>query len=287
MEELVTMINDYISTDLLANVFRAILLVIGGFVIGRIASRFLVRVAKANLDLDPHRLMIIERGTYYTITALFLTAALIQLGFDLTVLVGTAGILTVALAFASQTSMSNLISGLFLIAENPFQVGDLLQVDTTVGVVLEIDLLSVKLRKFDNTFVRIPNEMLIKSEIATLTKYPIRRVDLSIAVAYEEDISRVREILMDLADENPLSLEEPAPLFIFRGFGDSALEIQFSPWALGENFLALKNSLLEEIKIAFDEAGIEIPFPHRSLYVGSTTDPFPVHVVASQTTAES
>ncbi|MFN2253958.1 MAG: mechanosensitive ion channel family protein, partial [Candidatus Promineifilaceae bacterium] len=255
MEEMLTYIDQFIRSEQVINIFRAILIAIAGFVIARIISRFLARAMKGKLDV--HRQMLLQRGSYYIIVAIFLTTALVQLGFDLGILVGTAGILTVALAFASQTSMSNLISGLFLIAENPFQVGDLLQVGTTVGEVLEIDLLSVKLRKFDNTFVRLPNETLIKSEIATLTKYPIRRVDLTLHVAYKEDISRVRDILIDLASKNPLSLEEPEPLFIFRGFGESALEIQFSPWALGENFLALKNSIQEEIKLAFDEAGIE------------------------------
>jgi len=169
-----------------------------------------------------------------------------------------------------------------LIAENPFEVGDILQIGTTVGEVLEIDLLSVNLRKFDNTFVRLPNEMLIKSEFWTLTKFPIRRLDLKVGIAYKEDIGRVRDILIEVADKNPLSLVEPRPLFIFTGFGDSALEIQFSPWVLSENYLLLKNSIQEEIKQAFDEAGIEIPFPHRSLYAGSITDPFPVQVVGSQ-----
>jgi small-conductance mechanosensitive channel len=280
MEEMLTYIDQFIRSEQVINIFRAILIAIAGFVIARIISRFLARAMKGKLDV--HRQMLLQRGSYYIIVAIFLTTALVQLGFDLGILVGTAGILTVALAFASQTSMSNLISGLFLIAENPFQVGDLLQVGTTVGEVLEIDLLSVKLRKFDNTFVRLPNETLIKSEIATLTKYPIRRVDLTLHVAYKEDISRVRDILIDLASKNPLSLEEPEPLFIFRGFGESALEIQFSPWALGENFLALKNSIQEEIKLAFDEAGIEIPFPHRTIYTGSMTDPLPVQVVASK-----
>jgi small-conductance mechanosensitive channel len=280
MEEMLTYIDQFIRSEQVINIFRAILIAIAGFVIARIISRFFARAMKGKLDV--HRQMLLQRGSYYIIVAIFLTTALVQLGFDLGILVGTAGILTVALAFASQTSMSNLISGLFLIAENPFQVGDLLQVGTTVGEVLEIDLLSVKLRKFDNTFVRLPNETLIKSEIATLTKYPIRRVDLTLHVAYKEDISRVRDILIDLASKNPLSLEEPEPLFIFRGFGESALEIQFSPWALGENFLALKNSIQEEIKLAFDEAGIEIPFPHRTIYTGSMTDPLPVQVVGSQ-----
>lgn len=285
MEDLVTTITDFIQTQQFLNVLRAILIVIGGFVIARLISSFLVRATRATLD--PHRLMILKRGSYYGILALFLIAALIQLGFDLGILLGTAGILTVALAFASQTSMSNFISGLFLIAENPFQVGDLLQIGTTVGEVLEIDLLSVKLRKFDNTFVRLPNELLIKSEFWTLTKFPIRRLDLDIGVAYKEDIGHVRDILVEVADKNPLSLEEPRPLFIFRGFGDSALEIQFSVWVLKDNFLLLRNSIQEEIKQAFDAAGIEIPFPHRTLYKGSITDPFPVQVVTPEIQKES
>lgn len=285
MEDLITTMTDFIQTQQFLNVIRAILIVIGGFVIARLISSFLVRATKATLD--PHRLMILRRGSFYGVLVLFLIVALDQLGFDLSILLGTAGILTVALAFASQTSMSNFISGLFLIAETPFQVGDLLQMGTTVGEVLEIDVLSVKLRKFDNTFVRLPNELLIKSEFWTLTKFPIRRLDLDIGVAYKEDIGRVRDILVEVADKNPLSLEEPRPLFIFQGFGDSALKIQFSVWVLKDNYLLLKNSIQEEIKQAFDSAGIEIPFPHRTLYKGSITDPFPVQVVNPEIQKES
>jgi small-conductance mechanosensitive channel len=276
MEDLITTISDFVQSQQLLNVVRAILIVVGGFISARLVSSLLVRSTKA--ALDAHQLMILKRGSYYAILALFLTAALMQLGFDLGILLGTAGILTVALAFASQTSMSNLISGLFLIAERPFEVGDLVQIGTTVGEVLEIDLLSVKLRKFDNTYVRLPNEMLIKSEFWTLTKFPIRRLDLQIGVAYKENIGRVRDILVEVSDNNPLSLEEPKPLFIFKGFGDSALEIQYSVWVLKDNYLPLKNSIQEEIKYAFDAAAIEIPFPHISIYTGSETDPFPVQV---------
>jgi small-conductance mechanosensitive channel len=166
-----------------------------------------------------------------------------------------------------------------LIADNPFQVGDILQVGSTVGVVLEIGLLSVNLRKFDNTLVRLPNEFLIKTEFWNLTKFPIRRLDLKISLAYKEDIEQVRDILIDIADKNALGLEEPRPLFIFQGFGESSLEIQFSVWVIKENYLSLKNSLPAEIKQAFDAADIEIPFPHRSLYAGSVTEPFPVKLV--------
>jgi small-conductance mechanosensitive channel len=85
-----------------------------------------------------------------------------------------------------------------------------------------------------------------------------------------------------VADKNPLSLEEPPPLYIFQGYGDSALTFQFSVWAKRENFLALKNSMYLEIKSAFDEHGVEIPFPHRTLYTGDVTAPFPVKIVGGK-----
>src|SRR5690606_3033117 len=129
------------------------------------------------------------------------------LGFSLSVLLGAAGVLSVALGFASQTSASNLISGLFLIGEQPFQLGDTIKVGNTTGEVLSIDLLSVKLRTFDNLYVRIPNESLIKSEMTNLTRFPIRRFDLLIGVAYKENISQVRQIMQNVADNNPLCMD--------------------------------------------------------------------------------
>lgn len=265
MDELLNVLDGLVQAQQLLDIGRAIIIVIAGFIIARVVSSFLARLTRSTLDA--HRLMLLRRGSYYAVLALFLITALTQLGFDLSVLLGTAGIVTVALAFASQTSMSNFISGLFLIAENPFEVGDLIQMGSTVGEVLEIDVLSVKLRKFDNTFVRLPNELLIKSEFSTLTKFPIRRIDLPLSVAYKEDFGRVSDVLIDIADRNPLCMEEPRPLVIFQGFGDSAQQLQFSVWAMSANYLDVKNGLAKEIKRAFDAAGIEIPFPQRTVHL--------------------
>lgn len=273
---------DLFNIERLASLFRAVLLIIAGIVLARVISGALVRAFRKSLD--NHRSMLLRRGSYYLILTLFLATALFELGFNLSVLLGTAGILTVAIGFASQTSMSNLISGLFLVGERPFLVGDIIQIGTTVGQVLSIDLLSVKLRKFDNTFVRIPNELIIESEVMTLTKFPIRRIDLQLGVAYKEDIDRVREILFEVAERDPLVLEEPQPLYIFRGFGDSSLNIQFSIWVQRDNFLEVRNRIQEEIKRVFDAAGVEIPFPHRTLYTGAVTDPFPVQIVEGDDT---
>ena len=264
MDTLLEAVQAFFQTQQLLDVLRALLLVVAGFVIGKAVSRFLAKMTSG--ALDRHSRLLLERFSFYAIVVLFVLTAMVQLGFDLGLLLGTAGIVTVALAFAAQTSMSNFISGLFLIAERPFAVGDVIQVGQTAGEVLEIDVLSVKLRKFDNTFVRLPNELLIKSELTTLTKYPIRRVDLAVSVSYDEDLARVREVLVETADANPRCLEEPRPLVIFQGFGDSAQELQFSVWAQSDNFLTVRNDLALEIKRAFDAAGITMPFPQRTLH---------------------
>ena len=124
--------------------------------------------------------------------------------------------------------------------------------------------------------MRLPNETLIKSEIVNLTRFPIRRFDLKLGVAYHEDIATVREVLVKTADEFPLCLDQPRPLVIFLGFGDSSLDLQFSVWARRETYFEVLNTLPELVKNAFDAHDIEIPFPHISVYTGSETTPFPV-----------
>jgi small-conductance mechanosensitive channel len=228
-----------------------------GLAAGRVARRYTAA----------QETMLVQRVVFYGVLALGVVTALQQMGFDLGVLLGAAGILTVAVGFASQTSASNVISGLFLIGERAFVVGDTIKLGNTVGEVLSIDLLSVKLCTPDNLFVRVPNETLIKAEIVNLTRFPIRRVDLLIGVNYKEDMAKVQRVLQEVAERNPLCLTEPEPLFIFSGFGDSAMNLQFSVWAVRENFLELRNSIQREIKQAFDASDIDIPYPQRVLHL--------------------
>lgn len=256
---------------------RAALVLIIGLFIARLLARGLYQITFKLMGIDTATML--RRFSFYGFSLIVFMAALSELGFSLSIVLGAAGILTVAIGFASQTSASNLISGVFLVAEKSFKLGDVIKIGDITGEVLSIDLLSVKLRQYDNIFVRVPNETLIKSNISNLSRFPIRRLDLQIGVAYKEDIGRVRELLLKISDDYPLCLDQPTPLVIFQGFGDSALNLQFSVWATRENFLALRNDLPEAIKRAFDSEGVEIPFPHRTLYVGSQTEPFPVKIV--------
>jgi small-conductance mechanosensitive channel len=270
-------IAEYVSADMITRVVLALVILVVGFIVARLAAAGMARFLKSRAT--PQGVMVVRRAVFYALLFIVIASTLRQLGFQLGVLLGAAGILTVAIGFASQTSVSNLISGLFVIAERAFVVGDVIRVDDITGEVLSIDLLSVKVRTFDNTLVRVPNENIIKTKVTNLTHFPIRRIDLQIGVAYKEDLRKVRDLLFRVAEVNPVCLEEPAPLFIFKKYGDSALEFQFSIWTRKENYLALLNSAHIEIKEAFDANGIEIPFPHRSIYAGSVTDPIPVRVV--------
>ncbi|MGJ8692487.1 MAG: mechanosensitive ion channel family protein [Thalassotalea sp.] len=276
MNEMWLHLTELLRIELVFNIVRASVLLIIGFVAAKFLSHYSVTITEK--VFTKHGSLLIKRGIYYLVFLLFIFSAMLELGFNLNVLLGAASVLTVAVGFASQTSASNFISGIFLMAERSFVIGDVIKVGNTVGEVLSIDLLSVKIRTFDNLFVRLPNESLIKSELTTLTKFPIRRLDMKIGVAYKENLSQVKAILEQVAFDNPLCLEEPKPLYIFQGFEDSSLSLQFSIWAKRENFLELKNSMYEQIKNAFDEANIEIPFPHLSIYTGTKTDAFPVNI---------
>jgi len=279
MEEVWNSISALFEVETLANMLRAAVLIIFGLLAARFLSRALGGLIAR--ESDPNKATMVRRLTFYATSGLFAFAAMVELGFNFGLLLGAAGVLSVAIGFASQTSASNVISGLFLLGEKPFSIGDVIRVGETTGEVLSIDLLSVKLRTFDNLFVRIANENLIKSEITNLTRFPIRRIDIKIGVAYKEDMRKVMRVLDEVADDNPLVLADPAPLFIFQGYGDSALELQYSVWTLKENYLVTMNSVKVEIKEAFDEHGIEIPFPHRTLYPGSVAEPWKVEVVSS------
>ncbi len=226
--------------------------------------------------MPPERVELARRVLFYGILGLAVVSAMRVLGFDTSLFVGAAGVLTVAIGFASQTSASNVISGLFLIGERPFSTGDWVRIGTTTGEVVGIDLLSVKLRTPANLFVRVPNETVMKAEITNLTRYPIRRLDILVQVAYAEDLARVREVIVALCDREPRILDEPRPAVRFQGFGASGIDLLIAAWAARENYIEVRDDFAFLLKAELDAQGIEIPFPHVTLYAGKHTGPVPV-----------
>lgn len=242
-------------------------------VLGVLAARWLGRLTRA---VVAHRgsaqtAMLAQRLVKYGLYVVVLMTVLGALGFDVKVLAGAAGILTVAVGFASQTSASNLISGLFLVGERPFVVGDTIRIGQTTGEVVSIDLLSIKLRTFDNLYVRIPNESVIKTEVTNLTHFPIRRFDHVLNVALRTDLGAVRTLLIDVARESKRCLDEPEPRVLFLGYGESGMQLQLSAWSAKEDFVDFRYALAESVKRALDAAGIEVPLPQRVITISRSS----------------
>ena len=253
-----------INTDRLTEILVAIVLSLIGFLIARFVSNTFVRTIGARFNA--HQRLVWRRGIFYFIFLLFVMASLKEAGFKLSVFLGAAGILTVALGFASQTSASNLISGMFLIGEGSFEVGDTIQITlirghTIEGEVISIDLLSVKLLTQDNIYVRLPNEQLIRAPVQNLSKFPIRRVPITLAINFHEDIIKVREVLLDVANKYPLVLADPKPAVTVTAFRESSIELLFAIWCHQDNFLKVRDEMQERIRNGFVDNQIEIPVP--------------------------
>ena len=253
-----------VNTDRLTEILVAVVLSLIGFLIARFVSNTFVRTIGARFNA--HQRLVWRRGIFYFIFLLFVMASLKEAGFKLSVFLGAAGILTVALGFASQTSASNLISGMFLIGEGSFEVGDTIQITlirghTIEGEVISIDLLSVKLLTQDNIYVRLPNEQLIRAPVHNLSKFPIRRVPITLAINFHEDIIKVREVLLSVANQYPLVLSDPKPAVTVTAFRESSIELLFAVWCQQENFLKVRDEMQERIRNGFLDNCIEIPVP--------------------------
>ncbi len=254
-----TLREDVFTPDFLEKLLGVAVILVIGFAILNIIKVIVIRNIRQRLSAQT--VMLTRKIIIYTGGFFVIFIALREAGLDLNILLGTAGVAGIAIGFASQTSIANIISSLFLISEKPFEVNDVIKVGQTSGIVLSIDLLSVKIRTFSNQFIRIPNETIINSEVTNITRFPIRRLDIDLKVGFDEDVGRVQELLMEISSTNPNCLDNPAPLFIFKGFGESAIELFFGVWFEKASYLATKNSIMVEIQNRFREEGIAIPYP--------------------------
>ena len=257
-----------INFERLSEIVVAIILAFIGFVIARLVSNAFIRTIGNRFNA--HQRLLWRRGIFYFIFLLFIMTSLREAGFKLSVFLGAAGILTVALGFASQTSATNLISGLFLIGEGSFEVGDTIQItlirgQTIEGQVISIDLLSVKLLTLDNVYIRLPIEQLIRTPVMNLSKYPIRRIPITLAINFHEDIIKVRQVLLEVAAKYPLVMDDPKATVTVTAFRESSIELLFAVWCRQENALKVRDEMQERVRNGFLENQIEIPVPKMGL----------------------
>lgn len=226
-----------------------------------------LKVAKPHLKVATYHLL--RKFLSYAIFTIVTLLILDAWGINLTGLLGAAGVVGIAVGFASQTVVSNMISGLFLVSEKPFEPGDVVTVDGVTGVVMAVDMMSVKLRTFDNTLVRMPNETLFKSRLVNVSRFPIRRMDMEISVAYGTDLRKALDIVRRVIADNRWALANPEPFIMIKSLGDSGIPISLGVWFEKADYVDLRNSILTELVEAFGAEGVEIPFPQVVVHTES------------------
>jgi len=233
--------------------------VIGILVIGYLVITAIILLFRRLLRkwLNPRAASIVEKVVKYVGVVVVLVNAAETAGFDVSAALGAAGIAGIALGFAAQTSVSNIISGIFLFSEKMFQTGDVLQVENMTGSIESVDLLSIKIRTFDNRLVRIPNEIMIKSKIVNVTHWSNRRLDLKLTLPLGADPKKIESLLRDAVISVPSALSEPRLSFSLDSVNSAGVQFAFGVWFNREDFFLFRTDLLYAILTKFERAGFK------------------------------
>ncbi len=262
------MFQDWKNNEVLKKVFssenfhhisRALIFLVVGFLLIRLIVTLVNRFTIKRVSRQSG--MIVNKIITYTGMTILCFAVLSELGVNITALLGAAGILGIALGVASQKSIGNMVSGFFLLSERPFEVGDAVNIGGRVGTVLDVDLLAVKIKTFDNMLVRIPNEVIISSEVINITRFPLRRMDFTFTVSYGDDLDSLEVVLREMALRNPLVLDEPEPFFLLKEFNERGVELTFGVWFLKEDYRNVRNKVSKEILSEMRNLNMAIPYP--------------------------
>ena len=235
-------------------------------VIGVALSVVLKMIFQPVSNRMPHQAARLVEKAILTLLWLFVIVhALRAVGVDLISVLGAAGVAGIAIGFAAQTVLSNLISGIFIMSERSIRLGDFITASGVNGTVESVNLLSVTLRQTDNSTVRIPCETLVKEPVVNVTGDSLRRCDFDLGVDYNSDLEHVRKVLLQVIEEQPLLATDPAPAVLFVGFGDSSLNLHIGAWCKTEDYHKARFAFGKAILDAFARENINIPFPVRTI----------------------
>jgi small conductance mechanosensitive channel len=242
-------------------VLGAILIyIIGSWIVGRIvkALRRVMKRLKYEESLQRFLMNLISWGLRIILILVVVSA----LGVDVTMFAAILAAAGLAVGLALQGSLSNFAGGVLVMIFKPFRLGDLVETQGVLGVVKDVDILNTKLITPDNKLAIIPNGPIANGNIINYTAEGKMRVDTVIGVAYEEDIKKAKEVLLDVLTSNPKVLKEPAPSVNVLELGESSVNFAVRPFCKPEDYWDVYFATYEGCKLALDRAGIEIPYPH-------------------------
>ncbi|SDT96148.1 mechanosensitive ion channel family protein [Halopseudomonas salegens] len=255
------MVMQYGSQVLLA----IITLVIGWWVIGRISRGVLALMEKRNIDKSLHTVIGSLVGIGLKVLLIISVAGMI--GVETTSFIAVIGAAGLAVGFALQGSLANFAGGVLILFLRPFKVGEYIEAQGTGGTVDSIQIFHTVLKTPDNKTVIIPNGSLSNDNITNYSRQPTRRVDVNIGIDYGDDIKQAREVLLRLAHADERVLKDPEPAVRLTGLGDNSVDLSLRMWTKTDDFWGVMWDLTEQSKEAFDQEGISIPFPQRTVHM--------------------
>lgn len=262
-------INQYLPTalDWATNILLALLIVAIGFWIAGKAYRAVVGIADRHKQLDDTLFRFFGSLARYIILAFVGIAVLNRFGVQTASIIALLGAAGLAVGLALQGTLTNLAAGVMLLIFRPYKVNDFVEVAGKFGMVTEIDMFTTVLQTFDNQQIIIPNGKIWGDQIINHSHHTIRGVDMRFGVAYGESIDEARKVIEKVLKDHPKVVDEPAPFVEVETLNDSSVDFLVRPFCEGQDYFALRYSIPEQIKKALDNAGIEIPFPHRKVIV--------------------
>lgn len=249
----------------LAQVLPSLIIV----VIGIFGIQFAMKLAekaleKSKLEKAAHKLILSAvRILLYALLALIVAS---KLGLDVTGIIALASVATLAISLALQNALANVFGGFVLLSTHPFHSGDFVEVAGQSGTVQEIGLTYTKLVTADSKLVSIPNSAVTSAQIVNYTAIGIRRVDIAVSASYNAPLDTVLAALKQAA-QVPTALEEKAPFAAVKNYGDSAIEYILQVWSTADDYWTTLFTVNANIKAKFDEAGIEMTYPHLNVHL--------------------
>ncbi|WP_405610015.1 mechanosensitive ion channel family protein [Polaribacter sp. Asnod1-A03] len=257
IERLTNLVIEYTPKILIA---LAILLV-GLFVIKIVVRTSRKMMKKAGLDETLQKFLGDLLG--WALKILLFITVIAKLGIETASFAAIIAAAGLAVGLALQGSLGNFAGGVLIMIFKPFKLGDLIEAQGQIGGVKEISIFTTKLIGLSNKEIIIPNGNLSNGTIVNYTTLGTRRVDFTIGVSYDADIKQTKEVLMNVLTANPKVLETPAPTVVVLELADSSVNFAVRPWCITADYWTVHCEVIENIKLALDEAGIEIPYPHQ------------------------
>ncbi len=240
-------------------------LIIGFWIIAKITKGIKkVFVAKGfDETLQPFLVGILS----YTLKILLVISVMTMIGVKMTSFIAILGAAGLAIGMALSGTLQNFAGGIMILILKPFKKGDYIEAQGYSGVVDEIQIFVTKLKSLDNKVIYIPNGGLSTSSLINYFQEPIRRVDFSFGISYQDDIDKAKSVIKEVVESYKKALQDPEPLIVIGGLGDSSVDITTRVWVNSDDYWDCYFYMNENVKKQFDKQGVSIPFPQRDVHI--------------------